>query len=204
MRVVALVGVSLLCSCLGDGLDVPEDGGARRDLRPAVVDLATLDLAHAPAGCTQLPTWTGSAPQVLWSPTESPFDFVTWARSFEVDTELSVEIWHRGGTPHTPYTLKLPKTNYLDCEVCVLVDLAYDASRGYGAPAFLALAGSVTVTRADTGSHGKLDVSGTDLHLVEWDFGGDRPLSGGGCYDVARFSLQGSYSGDGGDPPRWK
>ena len=96
-------------------------------------------------------------------------------------------------------------TNYLLCEVCVLIDLNYDPARGYGAPAFLALGGSVTVTRADrTPSGGRLEAIGSNLDLVEWDFAADRPSANNGCYHLDTLAISGSYVGDGGDPPRWK
>ena len=155
--------------------------------------------------CTRVEAWPAGTVEVRGSPTEAPFDYVTFGRAFDGGDVLSAEIWHQGKTAATPYTVQLADTNYLDCEVCVLVDRHYDAGLGYGAPAYLALRGSVTVTRADHSlAAGQLVVSGTDLTLYEWDFAADRAAPGGGCYEVAGFSLSGSYRGDGGDPPRWK
>lgn len=219
-RALAVVGLALAASsaagCLHDGLGIPEDAGVivpgdlggRSDLG---IPLPVLDLSFllpdlSEPSCTHVDTWTDPMPEVRGSPTESPFDYVTWGRSFDGKTELSVEIWHDAGTHATPYSLSLPgDTNYLLCEVCVLIDENYDAAQGWGSPAYLALGGQVTVTRADTTfGGGELEVSGTNVKLVEWDFTNDRAKPGGACWKLGAFTMKGHYTGDAGDPPRWK
>src|SRR5262245_26090572 len=123
-RAVVLLAPLLLAGCLDDALYLP-DGRSRADLaRPhdlAGVDLTGRDLAgiDRPQG-DQVDAWPGGS-QVRGSPTEAPFDFVTWGRSPAIDGDaLSAEIWHRTGSPATPYTVALGDTNYLLCEVCVL------------------------------------------------------------------------------------
>ena len=206
--------------CLDDALGIPLDGGLtfRHDLAHpedlahvdlAGVDLAGVDLASVDLtpGCTHVDTWPPAAVEVLGSPTEAPFDYVTWARTIDAgQRELSVEVWHRNGSPVPPYSLALPgDTNYLLCEVCVLVDLNYQPAQGHGGPAYLALSGAVSVDQSDiVPSGGGLSVTGTGVRLVEWDFAGDRPAQGGGCFTIDVFTLGGQYKGDGGDPPRWK
>jgi hypothetical protein len=220
MRPLVFVACLLAGGCLDDALYLPEalSDLAGRDLagRDLAVRDGGLDLAlprfdfgvlDFQKGCVQLTGFSGGPVETRGSPTESPFDYVTWGRSIDGQArELSVEVWHGNALGTPPFSMTLPhNTNYLLCEVCVLLDLNYDAQKGYGAPAYLALGGTVTVTRADrTPSGGRLEVTAQDLELVEWDFVGDRPAAGDACYRIDSISLSGSYTGDAGDPPRWK
>jgi hypothetical protein len=127
-----------------------------------------------------------------------PFDFVTIGHASKSDqpaTVLSVEVWHQASTAPPPRTESLPADGtYNDCELCVVLDENFDDTLGYGDPRYFARAGTITITEAGSSpASGMLQVSGSNVELVEWDLAADGPTADGKCYQIGTFSLSGSY-----------
>jgi hypothetical protein len=195
----AVVAPSLLVLGCGD------DNGSQDMAAGPDLSAAAKDMTMKP--CTMVATWPSDDIEVVAGETESaPFDFVTIGHALkttggQIDA-VSVELWHQPSTPSTlPRTVTLPANgDYNTCETCVLLDENYDPDQGFGEIGYFARAGSITITKADTNpGMGMMQVSGSDVKLVEWDFMNDKPVTNGKCYEVGSFSMSGSYSNpDGG------
>ena len=188
----------LLMGCGGDS--------GSNDLTVSVNDLSGTAHDMTKAACTAVATWPSNNVEVLGGPTSSaPFDFVTIGHAQKTagsqTDALSVELWHTAGAPSAIGTVMLAATDtYNTCDTCLLLDENYDPTMGFGDTGFFGRAGTITITKADrTPAAGMMAVSGTNVNLVEWDFMNDKPVTNGKCYDVAAFSMSGSYSNpDGG------
>jgi hypothetical protein len=103
-------------------------------------------------------------------------------------------------TPPAPRAVSINgKDTFATCETCVILDENFVALQGSGSPSFFAKSGTLMITRSDFGTSGGMDVSGTNINLVEWDFTNDQAIAGGRCYDVGTFSISGNFvHGDGG------
>jgi hypothetical protein len=194
----ALVLPSLLAIGCGD------DSANKNDLA-TTGDLSVAKDMSAKA-CTAVATWPSDNIDVIGGAVSSdPFDFAIIGHALKTTGSnidaVSTELWHQPSTPAAPRTVMLPANgDYTTCEVCVLLDEMYDPTQGFGTTGYFARSGSVTITKADFSAvAGMMNVSGSNVNLVEWDFMNDKPVTNGKCYDVASFSIMGSFSNpDGG------
>jgi hypothetical protein len=195
----ALVLPSMLAAGCGD------DDNNKGDM------ILTGDLAGAKdmsaKACTAVSAWPSDDIDIAYGgPVDAdPFDFAIISHAVKTNGSqldaVSVELWHQATTPAAPRTLMLPANgDYTSCEVCVLLDENYDRDQMFGDVGYFARGGMVTVTKADFGqAMGMVNVSGSNINLVEWDFNNDKPVTNGKCFDVASFSISGSFSApDGG------
>ena len=167
--------------------------------------VSTGDLAGAKdmsaKACTAVATWPSDNIDVIGGAVSSdPFDFAIIGHAVKTTGStldaISTELWHQPSTPAAPRTVMLPADgNYTTCDVCVLLDENYDPSQGFGDTGYFSRSGMITITKAMFGAaSGSMQVSGSNVNLVEWDFTNDKPVPNGKCYDVASFSISGSFT----------
>jgi hypothetical protein len=115
--------------------------------------------------------------------------------------DLSVELWYQPSTPLPPQNVTIDATTtYQNCDYCILIYENFDPSTFSAQTYYLARSGSLTVTKGDQDpGMGQMQVSGSNLHFLEWDLMNDTAVKNGGCYDVSSMSMSGTYSNaDGG------
>jgi hypothetical protein len=183
-------------------------GGKNKDLA-APADLSGADRA-AMVNCTALSTWPGN--DVTYRGQANPiqgFDFVTAAYEHRpnatmasLDDELRIEVWDPSGMPQTyPTTFTFTTSGqYNTCTGCLSLSIGRDPANPTATPGefFFAVDGSMTVTKADRDpASGDFAATGTNVHLVQWSYYdaamSDSPIADGACYDIASFSVSGSY-----------
>lgn len=145
-------------------------------------------------------TWPNAAPYGEYLP--APFD-ITSGNSFRntaMPTDLlTIDVYH-------PVTLPLmttfsTSTDLSTCIVCPYVQEGCSRSGGTTTcsptgRAFLAQAGSATITQADqNAASGTFAATASNLRLVEWDVGTDTPVAGGACYEIGSAAFNVTWPG---------
>lgn len=126
----------------------------------------------------------------IGDPSSPPFD------GFRVEV-----VYPDGVAPPTPpltYTFK--SEGYLSCPVCAIYHEDCDDSVNC-TRAYLAQSGTITITRADRASAGRIVGSASNVRFYEWNLDNDEP-SGSGCIEVGSIGPWNSgWNADGGAPP---
>ncbi|MDP3157985.1 MAG: hypothetical protein Q8N23_35270 [Archangium sp.] len=104
--------------------------------------------------------------------------------------------------PNFPYTETFSaNTRYANCIACAIFYESCDPMTAVCARAFLGQSGSLTITRADRASAGRLAGSGMNVRFNQWDLATDMP-DGTGCIiatTVGPFNI--GWNADGGTIP---
>ncbi len=193
---VLLVGLAVFASaCEGDspGLDMS-----------TILDMHVKDLSVG--GCTVVDQWpsddVGAQGDVIAD--SPPFTFRTLGFAYQSigaqTNEIDIEVWAQPTTPPTPRTVPLPADgNYTNCDTCVVLYEDLDDTGAWGT-FYFARGGTVNIAKADTNvAGGDIQVTASNVHLVEWDYNQDVPVQKGKCYDVGSISITSSYQHDNAD-----
>jgi hypothetical protein len=189
-----LIVLTLTCSACGG-----DDKGSEPDMTALTSSDLGADLS-ASNGCAQTATWPNT--QVVGRIIPNPYagyDAETLLYGYRMNggytDTLGVAVWHMEGTTNAfPKSYSLSATgSFSSCDHCVFADVGFD-SLGKGGSRYFARAGMITITSADTApTGGMMKVSGSTLHLVEWDNAADAPLANGKCMDVGSFDFTATY-----------
>lgn len=202
-RRLALSLVTLAAACAQSGRSGVQDLGA--DLTSttgpmdAAVDMRKKDMAlpidddmggddmSGNGGCTTMATWPGLEPFADYDDAGPTTYGGSQSSSTEPFDALGFEDWHLASGYPKNVTFSTSDA-YFTCDVCVAL---YEQVQGGQASAFFfAQGGSMTVTQADENIEtGTFNLTGTNLHLVEWDLSTDSAVPGGRCYDIGSASL---------------
>ncbi len=198
---VALLGACAQTGRPSGGLDagsdgpmtIPTDGSvdmARKDFSFPGGDMAGDDM-NSGGGCTTIATWAGLEPFANYDDAGPTTFGGSQSSTTEPFDALGFEDWHI--TSGYPKNVTFSSTDsYFTCDVCVA--LYEQVQGGQAAAFFFAQSGSMTVTTADENiESGTLNLTGTNLHLVEWDLSTDTAVPGGRCYDIGTATLNKSW-----------
>lgn len=113
--------------------------------------------------------------------------------------ELYLEEYYFGGL-NVPHGVTFTSTDtYLACETCLSLLSGCDVA-GRCSTYYFAQAGGGSITTATRNARaGTLAARLTGLTLVEWDYGGDVPVAGGGCVTIGEAEWNSSWDAGAGD-----
>ncbi len=105
-------------------------------------------------------------------------------------------------SPNFPYTENFSAaTRYGNCIACAIFYEGCDPMTTTCQHVYLGQAGSMTITRADQASLGRLSGSAMNVRFNEWNLATDAS-DGPGCVVVNTVAFEGGWNADGGAPPQ--
>jgi hypothetical protein len=206
--IVAAVAAVAACGGGGGGDDTSKIDASTKIPDGSVKNDAKTPDSGSQAACTHVTSWPAMQPLANFNedpntPGTGFTNIISVDKTAAPFAALTVEDWHLNNLAY-PHTVTLKNTDLYfgqnGCSDCVLLDsdcsgpdVVNDCNHH-----FFAQGGSLTVTRADEANTGMMTVSGTNIHLVEWDMDQssptvDTPIKNGQCYDVDSFSMTGSW-----------
>ncbi len=103
--------------------------------------------------------------------------------------------------PVPPVTRSFTTQGYFACPICALFYENCDSNMQC-AKTYLAQRGSITITRADRATAGRLVGSATNVRFNEWDLVNDGPVTPPSCVEIASIGpFNAGWPLDGGAPP---
>lgn len=132
------------------------------------------------------------------------YNFALWGFGTQVPYDaMRVEVVYPNiETPvMPPVTRTFTGGGYQACRLCAVFHEGCNA-QGDCQKDYLAQQGSLTITRADRASLGRIIGSASNVRFVQWDLLNDRPVTPGGCVEIGSIGpFNSGWNADGGMAP---